>query len=94
MTPATLPSLSASEAAALPPPLYALWHDAQGDWAAAHSLVDHLETPDACWVHAYLHRKQGNASNAAYWYGRAGQPVFTGSLDEEWSALASAFLAP
>jgi hypothetical protein len=96
MTPATLRSLSASEAAALPTLLHALWLDAHGDWTAAHSLVDELETPDACWVHAYLHRKNGDASNASYWYPRAGKPAFTGSLPgsltAEWTAIATHLL--
>jgi hypothetical protein len=94
MTPATLRALSASEAAELPPLLHALWLDAHGDWSAAHSLVDELETPDGCWVHAYLHRKNGEASNAAYWYPRAGKPAFTGSSDDEWTALAAHLLKP
>ena len=89
MTPAALHSLSEPEAAALPPPLHALWHDAHGHWDRAHSLVDELETPDAMRVHAYLHRKEGNATNAAYWYHRVGQPVFTGSLADEWTALVT-----
>ena len=71
----------------------ALWHDAQGDWDHAHLVVQDLETRDAAWVHAYLHRKEGDASNARYWYGRAGQPVFRGSLDEEWTHIADALLA-
>ena len=92
MTPAELRALSASEAAALSPPLQALWQDAHGDWAAAHSLVDELETSDAMRVHAYLHRKEGNAVNADYWYRHAGQPAFTGSLSAEWTALATVLL--
>jgi hypothetical protein len=93
MTPAELRTLAAPEAAALPTLLHALWLDAHGDWAAAHSLVDELETPDACWVHAYLHRKNGEASNAAYWYLKAGKPILTGtspdSLAAEWTGLAT-----
>jgi hypothetical protein len=93
MTPTTLRALSASEAAALPTLLHALWLDAHGDWSAAHSLVDELETPDGCWVHAYLHRKNGDASNAAYWYPRTGKPAFTGSPADEWTALATHLLS-
>lgn len=92
MTPAELRALAAPEATALPPSLHALWHDSHGDWHRAHSLVDHLDTPDAARVHAYLHRKEGEDWNAHYWYGRAGQPPFTGSLDEEWTALATHLL--
>ena len=54
-------------------PLAALWWDAKGEWARAHGLVDELETVDGMAVHAYLHRKEGSASNAEYWYGRAGR---------------------
>lgn len=99
MSPAELRSLSASEAATLPTLLHALWLDAHGEWAAAHSLVDELETPDGARVHAYLHRKEGNHFNATYWYRRAtrlaDQPaVLTGSLDDEWTALATHLLKP
>jgi hypothetical protein len=52
-------------------PLAALWWDAKGDWARAHALVDELETPEGMAVHAYLHRKEGEAWNADYWYERA-----------------------
>ena len=68
----------ASLAGAAPPaglsaPLAALWWDAKGDWARAHALVDELETAEGMAVHAYLHRKEGSASNAEYWYERAGR---------------------
>ena len=56
----------------LPTPLLALWWDANQDWARAHALVDELETTEGMAVHAYLHRKGGQASNADYWYERAG----------------------
>ncbi len=94
MTPATLRTLPPEEAAALPTLLHALWLDAHGDWAAAHALVDELETPDGCWVHAYVHRKNGETSNAAYWYPRAGKPFCTGSSDDEWTAVATHLLTP
>ena len=74
-------------------PLAALWHDARGDWEQAHTVVQDDHSADAAWVHAYLHRKEGDISNARYWYTRAGKPEFTKSLDEEWDALAKAFLA-
>jgi hypothetical protein len=73
--------------------LVALWHDSQGHWDHAHEVVQELETPDAAWVHAYLHRKEGDQSNARYWYSRAGQPVFRGTLDEEWAHIVTALLA-
>ncbi len=68
-------------------PLQALWWDAQGDWARAHSLVDELESPEAMAVHAYLHRKEGEQWNADYWYRRAGRTYHRSSLSEEWKAL-------
>ena len=76
----------------IPAPLRALWWDAKGDWAQAHSLVDELETRDGMAVHAYLHRKEGNAPNADYWYARAGRDCHRPRLDEEWRALVEALL--
>jgi len=75
------------------PPLRALWFDARGDWNAAHKCVDELSEPDAMWVHAYLHRKEGDLWNAGYWYRRAGRPAATGALEAEWRAIAAALLA-
>lgn len=72
--------------------LLALWHDAHGDWEAAHNIAQDIHTRDGAWLHAYLHRKEGDQWNAGYWYRQAGKPVFTGSLDEEWEQLARAFL--
>ncbi|MGB6193580.1 MAG: hypothetical protein WBF42_14020 [Terracidiphilus sp.] len=71
-------------------PLAALWWDAKGDWPQAHDMVDELETPQAMAVHAYLHRKEGDASNADYWYARAGRKYHRDSLDAEWQALVEA----
>jgi chitodextrinase len=73
-------------------PLTALWWDAKGDWARAHALVDALETTDGMTVHAYLHRKEGVAWNAEYWYKRAGKGFHRGTLEEEWAALAEGLL--
>jgi hypothetical protein len=68
-------------------PLAALWLDAKGDWARAHALVDELETPEGMAVHAYLHRKEGEAWNADYWYKRAGRRFHRATLEAEWKAL-------
>jgi hypothetical protein len=68
-------------------PLAALWWDAKGDWARAHGLVDELETMDGMAVHAYLHRKEGEAWNADYWYKRAGREFYRERLEDEWAAL-------
>jgi hypothetical protein len=75
------------------PPLAALWHDARGDWERAHTIAQDIDDPTGAWIHAYLHRKEGDLSNAAYWYGRAKQPVATDSLDAEWNRIAAALLA-
>jgi hypothetical protein len=77
----------------LPAPLMALWWDAKGDWTHAHALVDELETKDGMAVHAYLHRKEGAASNAEYWYQRAGRGFLRSSLEDEWTALVEALLS-
>lgn len=71
-------------------PLAALWWDSKGDWTQAHSLVDELETVQAMAVHAYLHRKEGDASNASYWYDRAGRKYHRETLEAEWQALVEA----
>jgi len=73
--------------------LQALWWDARDDWERAHGLVQLDETDRQCaWVHAYLHRKEGDLSNAAYWYRRAGQPVATGSLPQERQSIADTLI--
>ena len=74
-------------------PLMALWWDAKQDWARAHTLVDELETSDGMAVHAYLHRKGGQASNAEYWYERAGRRFYQPTLEEEWQALVEGLLS-
>jgi hypothetical protein len=83
---------AASEPEELPAPLRALWQDAAGNWEAAHRCVQDDDSAEAAWVHAYLHRKEGDVSNAGYWYARAGKPRFDGSLESEWESLARALL--
>lgn len=73
--------------------LNALWYDAKGDWQRAHDLVDQLSGEDAAYVHAYLHRKEGDQSNADYWYRRSGRPRSQVSLEKEWEELVSYFLS-
>ena len=73
-------------------PLTALWWDAKGDWARAHALVDALETRDEMAVHAYLHRKEGVAWNAEYWYRRAGKGFPRATLEQEWKVLVEGLL--
>ena len=73
--------------------LRALWLDARGNWDGAHDAAQADEGGAGDWVHAYLHRKEGDAGNAAYWYRRARKPICRASLDEEWAAIAEALLA-
>ena len=65
----------------------ALEADKSGNWTKAHELVQDLSTAEAAWIHAYLHRKEGDRFNAGYWYNRAGRPYFEGSLEAEWDLL-------
>ena len=73
--------------------LQSLWFDAKGDWNKAHELAQEAGESHGDGVHAYLHRKEGDASNARYWYVRAGKPVCSGSLEAEWAAISEALLA-
>ena len=72
--------------------LAALWQAAKGDWHAAHSLAQSDDSAEAAWVHAYLHRVEGDEGNAGYWYRRAGKPHAKGDLQDEWSQIAAALL--
>ena len=78
--------------AGLPPLLEALWHERRGDWDRAHTLAQDIAGREAAWVHAYLHRREGDRSNAGYWYRHAGRPAADGSLDEEWRRIVEALL--
>ena len=72
--------------------LKSLWYDGKGDWDQAHAQVDHLGDKESAWVHAYLHRKEGDIGNAGYWYRRAGKPVAAGALEAEWEGIVSELL--
>lgn len=76
----------------LSPQLKSLWYDGKGDWHRAHSLVDHLDDAASARVHAYLHRKEGDISNADYWYRRAQKTRPDISLNAEWEQLVNYFL--
>jgi hypothetical protein len=94
----TLSEFRASLAGAEPPQdlplaLAGLWWDAKGDWERAHGCAQEQDDAAGAAVHAYLHRKEGDLSNAAYWYRRAGREVATGPLAREWDALVEEFLA-
>jgi hypothetical protein len=76
----------------LSPALEALWHERRGGWDQAHRIAQDIAGPAGAWVHAYLHRREGDHSNAEYWYARAGKPAARGSLDDEWRAIVEALL--
>lgn len=72
--------------------LLALWHERNGDWTKSHEIVQDIDSRDAAWIHAYLHRREGDESNAGYWYRRASKPFPGVSMDQEWEALCAHFL--
>ena len=72
--------------------LAGLWWDAKGDWTRAHESAQQDEGPSGAWVHAYVHRKEGDASNAEYWYNRAGKKHSSASFEIEWDEIANALL--
>ncbi|MGD8589270.1 MAG: hypothetical protein PVG22_10625 [Chromatiales bacterium] len=78
--------------AGISPLLEALWYDAQDDWERAHRIVQAISSVDAAWVHAYLHRKEGDIWNADYWYSRAGRQRPNLSLEDEWRSLVAELL--
>ena len=72
----------------LSPLLEALWYAGRDEWHRAHDIAqDNEHDPLHNWLHAFLHRQEGDAGNAAYWYRRAGRPEFDGSLRREWEEL-------
>jgi hypothetical protein len=73
----------------LSPALAGFWWDAKGDWTRAHESAQQDEGTDGAWVHAYLHRKEGDSSNASYWYARAGKVPAKGSFEDEWNRIAA-----
>lgn len=81
-----------------PPPdlgfaLTGLWWDAKDNWELAHESAQRDEGPDGSWVHAYLHRKEGDTTNAAYWYRRAGKKPAQSSFEEEWLQIVHSLLS-
>ena len=93
----TLDDFEKSLTEAIPPreltlALAGLWWDAKGDWHRAHESAQQDEGKDGSWVHAYIHRKEGDQSNTAYWYSRAGKPVCREPLDEEWLSIVEGLL--
>lgn len=97
MIPETLEAFRESLEASAPPrewpsPLKALWHDARGNWVDAHNIAQDLATPMGSWIHGHLHRREGDAWNAAHWYRRAGKPYPQNTLEEEHRLLVLANL--
>ena len=72
--------------------LAALWWAGKGEWDRAHALVQEEPGADAAWVHALLHRAEGDVENAAYWYRQARRPAADASFNEEWAAIADALI--
>ena len=85
-------TIGSTDPPALPPLLSAMWHDARGDWDQAHRLAQDVNTADGAWVHAYLHRREGDADNARYWYQRAGRPEASGTSEAEWTRIVQHLL--
>ena len=74
------------------PLLLALWYDAKGDWESSHNIAQDIDALEGAMIHAYLHRKEGDISNADYWYNCAGMKRFNGPLEDEWNTLFQRFL--
>lgn len=72
--------------------LQSLWHERKDNWDKAHHLVQDLEDKNASWIHAYLHRKEGDTGNSDYWYHRAGRKRPSVSLEKEWEEIVTALL--
>jgi len=76
----------------LPPVLESLWYDAKQDWNQAHTIAQDIDDRKGYRLHGYLHRKEGDLSNARYWYSKAGMVLPTGSLEEEWEQMVREWL--
>jgi hypothetical protein len=72
--------------------LQSLWYDAMGNWSRAHEIIQNIDDKNGAWIHAYLHRKEGDTGNADYWYRRAGRKRPDITLTEEWADIVKAFL--
>ena len=76
----------------LSPAVQALWWNAKGDWQQAHQCAQSQKDEHGAWVHAYLHRVEGDESNAGYWYRRAGRDHSAAALNDEWREIVAELL--
>ena len=76
----------------LPKPLIAFWWQKKGDWDKAHAIVPSDKTDDGAWVHAFLHREEGDLGNASYWYSRANKLMSEETIENEWELIVSELL--
>lgn len=77
----------------LSPELQALWFAGKNDWDTAHTIAQDINTKEGSWIHAYLHRVEGDLGNASYWYQRAGKATPSGDLKDEWNFIVNELLA-
>jgi hypothetical protein len=85
-------SLEAPKPPEVSPELQALWHARKGNWERAHEIAQEIHTPPGSWIHAHLHREEGDLSNASYWYSLAGKPVSKSELSQEWDEIVRALI--
>jgi hypothetical protein len=76
----------------LSPALKAMWWDGKGDWERSHNIAQDISSQTGSWIHAYLHRKEGDPGNASYWYQRARLKLPSISLDDEWNEIVQSLL--
>ena len=69
-----------------------MWHEGKGNWETSHNIAQDIHTKEGSWIHAYLHRKEGDDGNAGYWYAKAGRKFPSITLDEEWSDICTQLL--
>ena len=94
----TLQEFKASLSSDVPPRgisnlLEAMWYEGKGDWERSHNIAQDIHSKDGSWIHAYLHRKEGDDGNAAYWYARAGRKMPSVPLEDEWNSICADLLS-